>query len=454
MKHLIVFPNAVRSLLALGVIAMLQLSVATTAQAIEIQQVKSPGGITAWLVEDHSIPLMSMRFAFKGGWANEPEEKQGATHFLAGMLDEGAGALNSKQYQTRQQQLAMKLSFRARADHFYGSFQALTKHRDESAALLADALTVPRFDDVPFQRIRNQILLNIKSNSQDPERVASKSWLKLMFAGHPYGRARRGTAENLAALTPADLRSLTKNLFAKQGLKIAVVGDINADELGKLLDRVFGKLPAEGNITKLAEAKVMAKPTVQIIDRNIPQSVIQFGHAGLKRDHPDFVPAYVLNFILGGGGFGSRLTEEIREKRGLTYSVYSYLSPYDHGALFVGGASTQNARAGETVKIIRQELERMAKEGPTAKELADAKTYMTGSYALRFDTSKKIAGQLLAIQTDNLGVEYVEKRNELINAVTLEDLKRLAKKLLKPGELVMTIVGKPEGVDAKEAKGG
>jgi len=196
------------------------------------------------------------------------------------------------------------------------------------------------------------------------------------------------------------------------------------------------------------------KTAVQIIDRNIPQSVIQFGHAGLKRDHPDFVPAYVLNFILGGGGFGSRLTEEIREKRGLTYSVYSYLSPYDHGALFVGGASTQNARAGETVKIIRQELARMASEGPTAKELADAKTYMTGSYALRFDTSKKIAGQLLAIQTDDLGVEYVEKRNELINAVTLEDLKRLAKQLLKPGALVMTIVGKPEGVDAKEAKGG
>ena len=454
MNHLIVFPKAAKGLLALGVVAALQLWTALSAHAVDVQQVKSPGGITAWLVEDHSIPLMSMRFAFKGGWANEPEEKQGATHFLAGMLDEGAGELDSKQFQTRQQQLAMKLSFRARADRFYGSFQALTKHRDASAAMLADALNVPRFDDVPFERIRSQILLNIRSNSQDPERVASKYWLKLMFANHPYGRARRGTPEKLAALKPDDLRALTKRLFAKKGLKIAVVGDITAEELGKLLDRVFGQLPEEGDIAEVPEAKVTAKSAVQIIDRNIPQSVIQFGHAGIKRDHPDFVPAYVLNFILGGGGFGSRLTEEIREKRGLTYSVYSYLSPYNHGALFVGGASTQNARAGETVKLIRQELARMADEGPSAKELADAKTYMTGSYALRFDTSKKIAGQLLAIQIDDLGVDYIEKRNELINAVTLDDLKRLAKELLKPGALVMTIVGKPEGVDAMEAKGG
>ena len=454
MKHLIVLPKAIGGLFALGVLALVQIVAANTAQAIEIQEVKSPGGITAWLVEDHSIPLMSMRFAFEGGWANESADKQGGTHFLAGMLDEGAGELTSKQFQKRQQQLAMKLSFRARADRFYGSFQALTRHRDASVALLADALNVPRFDDVPFQRIRSQIILNIRSNAQDPERVASKHWLRLMFADHPYGRTRRGTAESLGALAPKDLHDLTKRLFAKNGLKIAVVGDINADELGKLLDRVFGQLPAEGKLAKLPEAKVTAKPAVQIIDRNIPQSVIQFGHSGLKRSDPDFVPAYVLNFILGGGGFGSRLTEEIREKRGLTYSVYSYLSPYDHGALFVGGASTQNSRAGETVKLIRQELKRMANEGPTAKELADAKTYMTGSYALRFDTSKKIAGQLLSIQIDDLGADYVEKRNEMINAVNLEDLKRLAKRLLKPGELVMTIVGKPEGVKAKEAKGG
>ena len=454
MINVILLPKTLRVVLALSLLALLPLSLASRANAIEIQEVKSPGGISAWLVEDNSIPLVSMRFAFRGGWANEPENKQGATHFLAGMLDEGAGDMTSKQFQTRQAELAMKLSFRARADYFYGSFQALTRHRDASVELFAEALNKPRFDQVPFERIRNQIILNIKSNDQDPERIASKSWLKLMFANHPYGRTRRGTQESLMTLKPEDLRDVTKRLFAKKGLKVAVVGDISAEELGKLLDRVFGQLPEVGGVVKLKEAAVTAKPAIQIIDKDIPQSVIQFGHSGLKRDDPDFISAYVLNFILGGGGFGSRLTEEIREKRGLTYSVYSYLSPYDHGALFVGAASTQNSRAGETVKLIRQELERMANEGPTAKELEDAKTYMTGSYALRFDTSLKIAGQLLSIQVDNLGMDYVKNRNSLIKAVTLDDLKRLAKRLLKPGELVMTIVGKPEGVEAKEAKGG
>ncbi|MEM8689234.1 MAG: pitrilysin family protein [Pseudomonadota bacterium] len=454
MRSVILLPKTVSGLIALSLIVLSQLSLVSKAEAIEIQDVKSPGGISAWLVEDSSIPLITMRFAFQGGWANEPEAKQGSTHFLAGMLDEGAGEMTSKQFQTRQAELNMKLSFRARADHFYGSFQALTRHLDDSVDLFAAALNTPRFDQVPFERIRNQIILNIKSNDQDPERIASKEWLKLMFANHPYGRTRRGTQESLMALTPEDLRNVTKRLFARKGLKIAVVGDIKAEQLGKLLDRVFGQLPKDGGVVKLKEAEVMAKPAVQIIDRNIPQSVIQFGHSGIKRDDPEFIPAYVLNFILGGGGFGSRLTEEIREKRGLTYSVYSYLSPYDHGALFVGAASTQNARAGETVNLIRSELERMAKDGPTAKELKDAKTYMTGSYALRFDTSRKIAGQLLAIQVDNLGADYVKNRNDLINAVTLDDLKRLAKRLLKPGELVMTIVGKPEGVEAKSAEGG
>ncbi len=454
MRRVILLSKTVSGFVALSLIVLFQFSLASKAEAIEIQDVKSPGGISAWLVQDDSIPLISMRFAFQGGWANEPEDKQGATHFLAGMLDEGAGEMTSKQFQTRQAELAMKLSFRARADHFYGSFQALTRHLDASVNLFAEALNKPRFDQVPFERIRNQIILNIKSNDQDPERIASKEWLKLMFANHPYGRTRRGTQESLMALKPQDLRDVTERLFAKKGLKIAVVGDINAEQLGKLLDRVFGQLPEDSGVVALKEAKVTTKPAVKIIDKNIPQSVIQFGHSGLKRDDPEFIPAYVLNFILGGGGFGSRLTEQIREKRGLTYSVYSYLSPYDHGALFVGAASTQNARAGETVNLIRSELERMANEGPTAKELEDAKTYMTGSYALRFDTSRKIAGQLLAIQVDDLGMDYVKNRNDLINAVSLDDLKRLAKRLLKPGELVMTIVGKPKGVEAKAATGG
>ncbi len=424
------------------------------AAAVEIREVKSPGGITAWLVEDRSIPLMTMRFTFKGGWASDPADRRGVTNLLAGMLDEGAGERKSKAFQKLQQQLSMRMSFRARADRFYATFQALTRNREQSVALLADAINRPRFDQVPLDRIRGQIVLNIKSNLQDPEDIARKVWHETMFGDHPYARTRRGPIESVANLTTGDLHSLRKRLFRKDGLIVSVVGDIDAKGLAKLLDKVFGDLPQTTDFPVLKAADVKRTAGVQVIDKNIPQSVIQFGNIGIMRTDEDFIPAYVLNFILGGGGFGSRLTEEIREKRGLTYSVYSYLSPYEHGALFVGGASTQNARAGETVKIIKQEIARMATDGPTVKELEEAKTYMTGSYALRFDTSKKIAGQLQAIQVDDLGIDYIEKRNSKINAVTLEDLKRVAKRLLKPGELVFTIVGKPVGVEASASTGG
>ncbi|MEM7427188.1 MAG: pitrilysin family protein [Pseudomonadota bacterium] len=424
------------------------------AHAVEIQEVKSPGGITAWLVEDRSIPLMTMRFTFLGGWALDPAGKEGITNLMAGMLDEGAADRKSKAFQKLQQQLAMRMSFRARADRFYGTFQTLTHNREQSVDLLADAVNRPRFDQVPLERIRGQVILNIKSNLQDPDNIARKAWHETMFGEHPYARTRRGPADTVAKLSSEDLHSLRDRLFRKDGLIVAVVGDIDAKSLASLLDEVFGGLPQSTDMPKLQEASAARDAGVQVIDKNVPQSVIVFGHSGIKRDDDDFIPAYVLNFILGGGGFGSRLTEEIREKRGLTYSVYSYLSPYDHGALFIGGASTQNARAGETVKIIKQEIARMATEGPTQKELDDAKTYMTGSYALRFDTSSKIAGQLQAIQVDDLGIDYIVKRNEKINAVTLDDLKRVAKRLLKPDELVFTIVGKPQGVDATHSTGG
>lgn len=424
------------------------------AEAVEIQEVKSPGGITAWLVEDHSIPLMTMRFTFKGGWAVDPNGKEGLSNVLAGMLDEGAGERKSKEFQKEQQKLSMRMSFRARADRFYGTFQTLTQNREASVGLLADAINAPRFDQVPLDRIRGQVILNIKSNSQDPSNIARKVWHETMFGDHPYARTRRGPIESVSKLTSDDLYALRKRLFRKDDLIVSVVGDIDANALATLLDRVFGKLPQSTDMPVPPKAEVKQAAGIQVIDKNVPQSVIQFGHSGIMRDDDDFIPAYVLNFILGGGGFGSRLTEEIREKRGLTYSVYSYLSPYDHGALFVGGASTQNARAAETVKLIKQEIERMATEGPTQKELEEAKTYMTGSYALRFDTSKKIAGQLQAIQVDDLGMDYIEKRNEKINAVTLVDLKRVAKRLLKPGELFFTIVGKPAGVKATLTTGG
>ncbi len=360
------------------------------------------------------------------------------------MLDEGAGNLDSTAFQRRLEDLSVKMSFDAGRDDFTGSLQTLSANRAAAFDLLRLALNEPRFDAASLQRMRSQFILGIKNDAEDPEQIASQAWMHTVFGTHPYGRSSDGNIAGIEAVTAADLHALTRRLFARDELYVAVVGDIDAKTLESELDKVFGGLPAKSGMPRVAPATPIMGPIVQIIPRDIPQSVIRFGSKGISRSDPDFIAAYVMNFILGDGGFGSRLTDEVREKRGLAYSIYTTLYPLDHAALFYGGTATVNAHAAETLKILKEELKRMADEGPTDKELAAAKTYLTGSYALRFDSDRKIARQLLGIQREKLGIDYIKKRNSLIEAVTLADVKRMAKRIIDTNALVVTVVGKPE----------
>lgn len=435
--------HLITRLLTLAVIVMAGL---TPAKAIDIREVRSAKGITAWLVEDHTVPLIAMSFSFDGGGALDPAGKEGLSHFLTGMLDEGAGPLDSEAFQSRRDDLAMKLSFDSSLDHFEGSFQTLTKHRDAAFGLLRLAVTSPHFDKEPLERVRGQFLIGAEQNLEDPEQIASNAWMMAGFAGHPYAHDSEGTPQSIAAITADDLKELHRKLFTRRSLKISVVGDIDALALSQLLDVAFGDLP-DAEPVPPPTATVFAKgPSLKIIDRDIPQSVIMFGHDGILRSDKDFIPAYVMSFILGGGGFGSRLTEEVREKRGLTYGIGAGLYPLDHAGLFIGSVGTRNEKAKETLEVAIGVMRRFAAEGPTAEELQDAKTYLTGSYALRFDSNTKIASQLLGLQQENLGMDYVNQRNKLIEAVTLEQVKEQAKRLIRPGELTITIVGRPVGI--------
>lgn len=418
------------------------------ARAFTIQEVKSPGGITAWLVEDHTVPLIAMNFSFAGGTAADPADRQGLGNFLTTMLDEGAGDLPSREFQTREQDLAMKLSFSADADNFRGSFQTLSKNRDDAFAMLALALNAPRFDEDPINRMRAQLLLGLAESLQDPDTIANLALMRQLLGNHPYVGIGGGTPEGVKAITAADLRALRERLFTRDTLRIGVVGDIDASQLGALLDKTFGGLPAKSGMPKLPEIAPVTASGLTVIERDIPQTIIQFGLSGIKRDDPDFVAAYVMNSILGGSGFGSRLMEEVREKRGLAYSLGTDLVPMRLGGLYVGATATRNDKAAETVDIIRKELARMAADGVTPAELAEVKTYLTGSYALRFSSGARTAGQLLGIQEQGLGIDYVEKRNGLIEAVTVADVKRVAERLLKDKPIQFTLVGKPVGVSA------
>ncbi len=420
---------------------------------MEIKRIKSPGGIEAWLVESHVNPLIAMRFAFRGGAAQDPAGRDGVAYFVSGMMDEGAGDLDSVAFQDRLQSLAMRMDFDASRDVMLGNVQMLAANGDESFDLLRLALTSPRFDTDAVERVRAQIIAGLKFDENDPEEVASLAWDRLAFGDHPYGRPIKGTMASIEAISADQLKDYARRVFARDQLLITVVGDIDAETLGQKLDEVFGALPLNSALAPVSEALPPLGPTREIILMDVPQSVAQFGHRGFSRKDDDFMAAYLLNYIIGGGGFSSRLMEEVREKRGLAYSVHSNLFPYQHGAVFVGNVATKNEAVAQSLDVIESELRRLAEEGPSREELANAKSYLTGAYALRFESSSGIANQLLWIRIEDLGIDYVDKRNEMIDKVSLDDIKRVAKRLIEADRLITTIVGKPVDAERKAAPG-
>ncbi len=416
-----------------------------SANAMKIQSVTSPGGIQAWLVEEHSLPLMTMQYGFMGGSSQDPTDKPGVANFITAMLDEGAGDIKSAEFQDQMEQLAAKMRHEASRDSLTGSFQTLTVNREKAGDLLALALSKPRFDADAVERIRGQLLASISFASKEPDKVAEEAWFATAYPGHPYGRPVDGTTAAVGSIKPADLEAYRARVFARDNLKVSVVGDIDPATLGAFLDKAFGGLAAKGQLAPVEQTDPKGGPIVQHIEMDIPQSVAQFGQIGMARKDPDFIAAYILNYIIGGGGFASRLMDEVREKRGLAYSVYSYIQPLQRSSIYMGGVATKTDAMDKSLEVIRGQLEQVAKDGPRPEELADAKQYLTGSYALNFTSSGAISGQLLGIQMQELGIDYVDTRNAKVEAVTIDDLKRVAKKLLHPEQLIVTVVGKGSG---------
>ena len=426
----------------------LLLAAASPAAAIEVQRVVSPGGIEAWLVEDHSNPIISLDMTFRGGAALDPVGKEGLANLVSGLIDEGAGDLDSQAFQGRLQDLSIRLSFSTGLDTFSGDLKTLTENRDTAFELLRLALNEARFDEEPIARIRSQILAGLARDSENPRVIVRRTLNKMLFPEHAYGRPVSGTTESVTGLTVKDLRRFTAERFARDVLVVGVVGDITAKDLARLLDETFLGLPATAAPVDLTDTTPSGKGGVVVVEKDLPQSVVVFGHEGIERADPDYYTAYVVNYILGGGGFSSRLYKEIREKRGLAYSVYTYLNPLDRAALVVGGVATQNERVSESLDLIRAEWRRMAEDGPSEEELRDAKIYLTGSFPLRFSSSGRISGMLIGMQLNYLGIDYLDRRNALIEAVTLDDARRVARRLYDADKLTVIVVGRPEGVTA------
>ena len=428
--------------LAIAAVALLALGGPSFATTIE--RVVSPLGIEAWLVREPAVPLIAVDFAFVGGAVQDPAGKAGTATLAASLLDEGAGDLDSKAFHDRLERKAVELSFAAERDSIRGSLRTLTENRDEAFDDLRLALTAPRFDAADVEVNRAQLMSLVRRQTTSPTDIANRRWWEAAFVGHPYGRPVYGTLESLPTITIDDLKSYTHRVLARDNLKIAVVGDIDAATVKVMLDRVFGALPAKAELSPVAAASPQGLGRRILIKLDVPQAVLTFGGPGIARKDPDFMAAYIVNHILGGGSFSSRLYQEVREKRGLAYSVYDNLVWLNHAALFLGATATRADRAAETLDLIEKEIHRLAESGPTAAELAKAKAYLNGSFALNLDTSSKIAALLVQLQLDDIGIDYFTRRPVLIDTVTLDDARRVAKRLLDNG-LLVTMVGGPQG---------
>ena len=437
----------IRSLaVAASLVAVAVLPSARALASPEILEVESAGGVKAWLVHEPGIPIVSVQVAFRGGSIADPAGKEGLANMVAGLLDEGAGDLDSAAFQERLQELAIGFSARAGKDTFRLGMRTLSENRDEAFRMLGLALSAPRYDPRPVERIRGQLEVVLIRDAEDQDRVASRAFFAGAFPDHDFGRPSRGTLEGIAAITRDDLVAFGRRRFARDNAVVGVVGDVAPEELPRLLDLAFGGLAETAEPVEVAEAMPSAEASITVIRKPIPQSVAMFGLPGLKRDDPDYYAAYVMNHVLGGGGFTSRLHREVREKRGLAYSVYTYLDPYDHTAVYLGGVATVNERIGESLDVIEAQIADVAENGITADELERARTFLNGSFPLRLDSNARVARVLVGIQLNDLGKDYIQRRPELIDAVTLDDVRRVAGRLLGGGGLAIVVVGDPAGI--------
>ncbi len=422
------------------------LAVAAPAWAeIPIREVTSPGGIKVWLVEDHNIPFTALEIQFKGGASLEAPDKRGVINLMTATLEEGAGALDSKGFAEARDALAADMSFDSGSDSVGVSAKFLTENRDQAVDLLREALVNPRFDQDAVDRVREQVLSNVRSNEKDPGTIASLRLDALSFGDHPYGSSSDGTIATVTALTRDDVVAAHKAALALDRVYVAAAGDITADELGKLVDRLLGDLPATG-AAQPGAAKWLLTGGTTVVDFPTPQSSVVFSQQGIPRDDPDFFPAFILNEVIGGGRFTARLMSEVREKRGLTYGIGTYLVNMEHADLLLGQFSASNDKVAEAIKVVKEQWGRIVSEGVTPEELEATKTYLTGSYPLRFDGNGPIASILVGMQMDAIPIDYVTTRNAKIEAVTMEDIKRVAARLFKPETLHFVVVGQPTGM--------
>jgi zinc protease len=426
-----------------GVLSLsLALFLPASAEAITIKTVPGPAGVETWLSEEHALPMIAVSISMPGGSAYEPKGKEGLASLMASLLDEGAGDLPSAAFKQAVESRAIRISAQADRDHLVVSLTTLTENAPEAFRLLALALSKPRFDSEAVERMRASMIADIKQEEQRASRVAVKAWFGAYFGDHPYGRPDSGTAASLETLSIGDIKEFAASHIVRGNVKIAAAGDITEAQLRRYLQETIAPLPAR-QATPIARLAAPGKPGMEILPRDEAAPVAVFGLPGPMRLDPDFIPTFVANYIFGGGGFSARLMTEVRDKRGLTYGISTQQVDYRSAAIIMGTVQSEKSKISTALEVTKSEMARFAKDGATEQELADAKTYLTGSFPLTLDSNAKIARTLNGFQRSGLGPDYVEKRNGLIAAVSLNQVNAMARKYYDPERLVVVVAGTP-----------
>lgn len=416
-------------------------------KALDVQVLKGPAGAEAWLVHDSTVPVISVSFSFTGGVAYDPDDKPGVGRMVSILLDEGAGDMRSQEFQQKLSDNAIGMDFTAGRDDFYGELRTLSKNKDLAFDMLRLALTQPRFDADAIERMRNANVAEIKTDMGEPSWLVARTFNGMMFEGHYYARPGFGTLDSMDAITRKDLTDFVHSQFAKNVLKVSIAGDITVEEAQSMLAKVFGDLPDQAETLDVPDARLSYAGKTILLPLDTPQTYIMTGEQGITRGDKDWTAAMVMNYILGGSSFDARLMRDIRQKRGLTYGVYSALSTMDHANIIQANMSASNEKVQEALGLLHEEWTIMAKDGPTVDELANAKSYLTGSLLLQLTSTKDIANVLNGMQRDGLSPDYVNQRNDMINALTLTDVRRMAAQLLKSDQLTTVLVGKPKNIN-------
>jgi zinc protease len=442
-------------LLKISLIAvMLNLSLLifhSTVHALEVNRKVLDNGMVLMMVERHNLPIVKVTVAFNAGILNEPEDKAGLASLTAYMLTEGTKTRTAQQISEEIEFVGASVGASGGGDYTTANLSVLKKDLDLGFELLSDIILNPVFPEEEINKRKERVKGSLKAREEDPGFLASREFRKAVFGTHPYGRLKTGTAETIDNIERENLVDFHSSYYLPNNAVMSVVGDINYEEVEALIKKYFGKWhTGELKASDLPEINAVKERKTITLDKDLTQANVILGHVGVSRDNPDYYSLSVMNYILGSGGFASRLMHNIREEKGLAYDVHSYFAANKYGGSFQVGLQTKNKSANTAIEEVLNEIERIRTEPVSDLELSDAKSFLTGSFPMRIDMSRKIASFLIAVEYFGLGVDYIENYPGYINSVTKKDILRVAKKYLDPENFILVVVANQQEAALKE----